>query len=571
MRLDSAPVLDRVEGVWTNHLLRQLFIAGPVALDVAFQAGAGRLGDLGPWYPLGVCVVALAVALAAVDERSGHRWGWAAHLIPVLDFAAIGLVRMVPEPNGLGLLVVFPAMWLGVDLRARGVALTGLWTTLLVCVPVLLYAEPTVLLVGRYLQVLVMAVLVALSMALTSRTWRRREADAAVQRRVISDLLLAERANRALTEAVVDAVDVGLLDLAPDGTYRSMNPRHEEFMALAYPDGHDGEAGQLGWVFAADGRTFLAREDMPTVRAKRGEELHDYLIWVGEDPEERRALAISARDTTGADGRSNGQVLVYKDVTDLVGALRVKDDFVASVSHELRTPLTSIMGYIDLTLLDDELSERSRQQLEVARKNTERLLRLVNDLLQTAQTDQGHLTLDRTLVDLATIVRESVEEVAERARAGQVRLELDLPEAAWVEGDPLRLGQVVGNLLSNAIKYSLQGGRVRVALALDGTGRGGGEAATLTVADDGIGISADDQERLFTRFFRAQQAQERAIQGAGLGLSICKSLVEAHGGTIGVDSDPQRGTTFRVRLPLAATAHGDRVAPRSVTSPDPSV
>src|SRR4029453_9565687 len=135
-------------------------------------------------------------------------------------------------------------------------------------------------------------------------------------------------------------------------------------------------------------------------------------------------------------------------------ASRVKDEFVASVSHELRTPLTSIMGYIDLTLLDQSLGPQSRHQLDVARKNTGRLLRLVNDLLLTAQTDQGHFALDLTLIDLATIVREAVQEVGARSGRDGVRLEADLPEVAWVEGDPLRLSQVVDNLLSNAVKYS---------------------------------------------------------------------------------------------------------------------
>ena len=144
---------------------------------------------------------------------------------------------------------------------------------------------------------------------------------------------------RQLTKTIVNGVDVGLVAIDAKGAYDSMNPRHEDFMALAYPDGHDGQAGQLGWVFAADGTTFLARDAMPTIQAAQGD-LHDYLIWVGEDPDQRRALAISSRRITGEDGRANGQVLVYKDVTDLVGALRVKDDFVASVSHELRTPLT---------------------------------------------------------------------------------------------------------------------------------------------------------------------------------------------------------------------------------------
>jgi signal transduction histidine kinase len=470
-------------------------------------------------------------------------------------------------------------MWLGIDLLGRGVALAAAYTAVLVCLPGLVHDSSSVILFGRYLQLLSLGTLAALTMATTSRAWRRRQDDAAEQRQVISDLLESERSQRALTEAIMEAVDVGLLSLDPDGSYRSMNPRHEEFMRLAYPDGHDGQAGQLGWVFAADGRTLLTREDMPTVKANQGEDFRDYLIWVGEDPEQRRALSISARDIVGKDGARSGQVLVYKDVTDLVRASKVKDEFVASVSHELRTPLTSIMGYIDLTLLDQSLSEQARRQLDVARKNTGRLLRLVNDLLLTAQTDQGHLALDRTLIDLATLVREAVQEVGARARNDGVRLEADLPELVRIQGDPLRLAQVVDNLLSNAVKYSLRGGLVQVSLTVDEADADGPSMAVLSITDEGIGISAEDQERLFTRFFRAQEATERAIQGAGLGLSNCKSLVEAHDGTIEVDSAPGAGTTFRVRLPVSVDdGSGDQACGRigdqagaDVPAADPAV
>ena len=138
-----------------------------------------------------------------------------------------------------------------------------------------------------------------------------------------------------------------------------MNPRHAEFLALAYPDGHRGWAGQTGHVYAADGTTPLEREEMPTMRAGRGEVLHDYLIWVGPEPGQRRALAVSSTPHYAEDGTFAGAVLAYHDITDLVTAVRIKDEFVASVSHELRTPLTSIIGYVDV-LLDDVEGLRGR-------------------------------------------------------------------------------------------------------------------------------------------------------------------------------------------------------------------
>ena len=142
----------------------------------------------------------------------------------------------------------------------------------------------------------------------------------------------------------------GLVLLDHTGAYRTLNRRHVDFMRLAYPDGHGGEAGQLGHVYAPDGVTALTREEMPTYRAAHGEEFDDCRIWVGDDPLSRRALSVSARSVRGKDGTFAGAALAYKDVTDFMRALRVKDEFVASVSHELRTPLTSIMGYVDLLL-----------------------------------------------------------------------------------------------------------------------------------------------------------------------------------------------------------------------------
>lgn len=548
-------LLDRTDPLWSNLLVRHLFLVVPVLVDLGFQAGAGTLDDLGPGYPVGVLLLLLGLVVAVAHGRVTAGAAVLATLLPLLEFAAVGALRLSPTPNGLGLLLVFPAMWLGVDRHLRGVLLAGLYTAVLVALPSLLYLPVTVANVGRFLMVVLFAVLVSLAMAMTGRAWVRREREAEEQRATITALLDSERRQRALTDAIVNAVDVGLVALGDDGSYRSMNPRHEDFMALAYPDGHSGRAGQLGWVFAADGERLLTREEMPTYKAHQGEEFQDYLIWVGESAQERRALAISARRVEREDGTALGQVLVYKDVTDLVTALQVKDDFVASVSHELRTPLTSIRGFVDLTLLDTELSPSSRRQLEVARKNTSRLLRLVNDLLFTAQTDQGRLSLEPVVLDLRALVAESVDEVVERAKEAEVRVELELGDPVLVEGDPLRLGQVVDNLLTNAIKYSLPGGTVLVSLTVDP--RESPDAfpqVSLAIADEGIGIDERDQVRLFTRFFRARAAQERAIQGAGLGLSICKSIVEAHGGRIGLESALGEGTVFRVTLPLAPTS-----------------
>jgi two-component system, OmpR family, phosphate regulon sensor histidine kinase PhoR len=292
--------------------------------------------------------------------------------------------------------------------------------------------------------------------------------------------------------------------------------------------------------------TPLTREEMPSMRAMKGEEFVDYVIWVGQDPARQRALSVSARPVVDDKGELDGAVLAYKDITELMSALKVKDEFVASVSHELRTPLTVVMGYLDLVLGRARIADDVQQQLQVVRRNAQRLLRMVDDLLLTAHFEQGRLLDDLREVDLADLVREALLDLEHRAREAGVELESTLEGPVLVVADRLRMRQVVDNLVSNAIKYTPAGGAVRVALEPREN------LVDLVVTDSGIGISDEDKPRLFTKFFRSAEAEAMAIPGIGLGLAITNAVVEAHHGSILVDSEPGRGSTFRVRLPVRA-------------------
>ena len=226
---------------------------------------------------------------------------------------------------------------------------------------------------------------------------------------------------------------------------------------------------------------------------------------------------------------------------------RMKDDFVASVSHELRTPLTSIRGYLDLVLDGDAgpLTSEQEKYLGVVARNSKRLLALVGDLLVVAQCDSGALALDRRTTDLGALASEAVASAAPDAEERGLSLALVAEGVPEFYFDPARLCQVLDNLVSNALKFTPAGGSVEVRV------RCVGERAVIEVADTGMGMSAPEQERLFERFYRTESSSTQATPGTGLGLWITKTIVEAHGGGIRVDSATGQGTRFRIELPLA--------------------
>jgi signal transduction histidine kinase len=238
--------------------------------------------------------------------------------------------------------------------------------------------------------------------------------------------------------------------------------------------------------------------------------------------------------------------VVLRDVTAERESERLKDEVLALVSHELRTPLTSVVGYVDLVLDGpDELTPDVRRFLEVVERNARRLLRLVGDLLFVAQAEAGRLELARADVDLGAIASDSVEAARPEAERAGATLLLDAEPVRTFLGDRDRCAQVLDNLIANAVKFAGEGGHIQVTVAERG------ETAVLEVADDGPGIPVEEQALIFERFARASNAHDRAVPGAGLGLTVVKAIVDGHGGTVGVLGAPGLGTTMRVTLPLS--------------------
>ena len=484
---------------------------------------------------------ALAIGTGLVSTR------WTIWL-PVLDIAALSIYRLAPD-TAVGVAAAFPAIWLGLQFGRRGVVVTvvTMALTYVVSTPFVQGAQPAS--ISRVVQTMLFALISSAVVAGTAEMWRARSEEATADADRLQRALQEAADQRRFAQGIFESVDVGLIALDAGGNYESMNPKHREFMQLAYPDGHAGRAGQTGYVYCADGVTPLERrEEMPTVRALQGEALRDYLIWVGRDPTTRRALAVSSTPRLDATGRSEGAVLAYNDITELVMAGRIKEEFVASVSHELRTPLTSIIGYVDVLLDDvDDLSDEVRQYLATVQRNAHRLHRLVDDLLSTALHSVGTV-LDVTPVSVGHLMRLSGLEAGKAAECRRAVLRARRRAGSddlWINGDAERLAQVFDNLFSNAVKYTPAGGRVT------GGSRRGGDEAVVWVSDTGRGIEAAELERDLHQVLPQRLRAGRRDPGRGLGLAITKTIVDAHGGSIEVESELGRGSTFEVRLPLS--------------------
>ncbi len=265
----------------------------------------------------------------------------------------------------------------------------------------------------------------------------------------------------------------------------------------------------------------------------------------GQEPRffDVRAVHLSGKD------KEASALAVLHDITALQRAEAVRRDFVANVSHELRTPLGAITGSVE-TLLDGALQDEkaAKEFLEIIHNNAQQLSELIDQLLDLAKIESQGLDWKWEQVNLCKIVQESRMVFQLRLAAKRIEFESNVPEDMNVRADKNRLRQVLNNLLDNAIKFNREAGRIVVSAAANE------RAVEVSVEDTGKGIPAESLSRVFERFYRVEKDRNRqAESGAGLGLSIVRHIVEKHGGRVWVESQLERGSTFKFTLPSAAS------------------
>jgi signal transduction histidine kinase len=301
------------------------------------------------------------------------------------------------------------------------------------------------------------------------------------------------------------------------------------------------------WRLVALAGALLA---VPVARVIADNEHKKVGIWVLAALQTAIALLVVARMGAIVDTVDRSRARLAQKNEELVQADLLKDEFIALVSHDLRTPLTSIIGYVELAL-DDEgapLDEERRRYIEVVARSSDRLIRLVDDLLLAARLQSGRFMLNVDDTDLESIAAEALDEMHARAERKGVSLFLAGDGAVRVECDRRRVLQLLDNLVSNAIKFTPEGGRVEIRVERTLTG------AAVEVCDTGVGIGAGEEERVFERFYRSASAVSDQVPGTGLGLFIARAIAERHGGRLAVRHRDGGGTILRLELPARAVA-----------------
>ena len=352
--------------------------------------------------------------------------------------------------------------------------------------------------------------------------------------------------------AIVNSIAEGLILVDSSNRVLHINPAAERLLNLS-ADSIDKDIteviqnDELIHIFEEDQRQILQHK--PTDQSPSKNEGINLISEVTlARYNEKLVLRIIASPFLNENGLILGTVYLFDDITREKEIDQMKSDFISLVSHELRTPLTSIIGFVSF-ILDGKagaINDRQRNSLARVQRQSKRLAALINDLLDISRIESGRIQMDQKPISLLEIVTQRLEEIRPQADEKSIRLALTAPESVpKVLGDEARMGQVFTNLIGNAIKFTPDNGEVNVKVEADGN------LLHVEVIDTGPGIPAEERQKIFDKFYQLSDISTRQQGGSGLGLSITKSIVEAHGGRLWIDDGNQgNGSNFQFVLPL---------------------
>ena len=432
---------------------------------------------------------------------------------PLAYFVIVALLRDATGggPSGYAALVLLPVLWVALySGRAELIAvLAGVWSTFVI--PILIDKERYPESDWRF------AVLLTLLSAFIGF---------ATQALVESVRLRASNLSAVMTSAAE-----GIITLTPEGRGVFVNPSAARMLGYEPAE----LEGQMLFDLIVEGEIRSGESDA-----------------VGDEHFRRKdgttfPVIFSSTPIRLDSGETSGIVVTFTDITERRHVERIKDEFVSVVGHELRTPLTSIRGSLGLMAggVFGELDEHGKRMLDIAVSNTDRLVRLINDILDIDRIEAGRVTMHKVRCRSDELVAQAIESIRGQADTAGVRL-LGNADPVVLRADPDRVLQTLTNLISNAVKFSPRGEEVRI------TAHAVGDAVLFSVGDRGRGVPPDRRDAIFERFGQVDASDSRERGGFGLGLPIARSIVEQHGGRIWVDSEPGHGSTFWFTLPRSS-------------------
>lgn len=488
----------------------------------------------------GISLLFVMTGAALLVPWSPRFAAWAV-VLPLLDIVAIAAVRYGAPPLGSGLFLIFPVIWMSRHHRLWGAITSVVFATVLLWLSSsgqsggLFGAKSAALILLP-----VVLAFIAVSTYVTTRRTKSQRFLLGQQAALVESAFARTRRQERFRNEVLNSVSFGVMAFDRHGAITLMNDSHRQsLLEFHAPPG----AVVHETIYESDRITPFTSETRPLSLALRGVAFDEVIIWVGAPGSHRKAFSVTSRGLVGQAGEYDGQVVVMRDVTRELEAIAERDDLVASVSHELRTPITSILGYLELVLETDDLDGEAQKMVDIAHRNSERLLVLVGDLTHASSEAGTTPAMVFQPCDISFTVTEAVEALRPAIAGQHLNLETDIQSPARTVADALRIRQVVDNLLTNAVKYNREGGVISVSVRDDGS------SLVIAVRDTGVGISEADQERLFERFYRTDSARSSSVHGSGLGLAITKDIVQQHGGELTVASVLGEGTTISVSLP----------------------
>ncbi len=363
--------------------------------------------------------------------------------------------------------------------------------------------------------------------------------------------LLVEREKKRLVDekervdTIIRNLAEGVVVVDNTGKVLLMNPAAEKLLGVEHGKG-TGE----------DIRESLRQEHLLALAKgplRRGEETGKQIELRSLNTDTQKVLQASTAIIENEDGKTVGMVSVLSDITRQKELNEMKSKFVSHVSHELRTPLVAIQRSLALLLEESasHLGPDQKQYLEIANRNIGRLGRLINDILDLSKIEAGKLEIHPMGFSLAAVLEDVKTTFVTWAKDKKIEISLQVPQGSvMVEADRDRINQVLANLVSNALKYTPEGGSIMLEALLEDESLPSGDCVEVGVRDTGIGISPQDQKRIFERFEQVSLSQPAGISSTGLGLSIAREIVELHGGKIWVESQEGKGSRFAFRIPL---------------------